>query len=316
MLVLGAFIIDLLVGDPRWLLHPVVVIGNGISRLEKVLRKWAAPLAGLRLSGVLLTVLIVGTAYGATFGLVWGAGRLHQWLGWVLALWIMATTIATTSLYRAAREIFDLLQAGNLEEARVKVGWIVGRDTHELDEGEIVRATVETVAENIVDGIVSPLFYGFLGGAPLAMAYRAVNTLDSMVGYKNDQYREFGWASARLDDLANFIPARITALLLLLAAAFAGFKWRDGWRILRRDAPKHPSPNSGCPESAVAGVLGVRLGGLNYYGGQPSFRAYMGESLRPLEAEDIRRSWRLMYGTAVLAVALGSVLWGLAMFLP
>lgn len=310
MLVLVAFLIDLLVGDPRWLLHPVVVIGKGITRLEFVLRKWAAPLIGLRISGVMLTVLIVGTAYMATFGLLWTVGSYYRFLGLLLAIWLMSTTIATNSLYKSAREIYDFLKAGNLAEARVKVGWIVGRDTQALDEGEIVRATVETVAENIVDGIVSPLFYGFLGGAPLAMAYRATNTLDSMVGYKNDKYLEFGWASARFDDLANFIPARITAALLLMAAAIAGLRWRDGWQIIRRDAAKHPSPNSGYPESAMAGVLGIRLGGLNYYGGQPSFRAYMGDSLRPLVAEDIRRAWRLMYGVAIMAAAIGGGLAG------
>jgi adenosylcobinamide-phosphate synthase len=312
MLVLGAFIVDLLVGDPRWLLHPVVVIGTAISWLESILRQRLAPLLGLRMSGVLLTVLIVTTTYWATYGLVEGAGKLHWLLGIMLALWLLSTAIATTSLYKSAQEIYALLLTGNLAQARVKVGWIVGRDTQALDEAEIVRATIETVAENIVDGIISPLVYGLLGGAPLAMAYRAVNTLDSMVGYKNDKYREFGWASARLDDVANFIPARITAVLLLLVAALSGYNWRMGWQILRRDAPKHPSPNSGYPEATMAGILGIRLGGLNYYGGQQSFRAYMGEKLRPLEVEDIRRAWRLMYGAAIAAAVLGGSLgWSL-----
>lgn len=181
---------------------------------------------------------------------------------------------------------------------------IVGRDTGHLDSPEIVRGTVETVAENIVDAILSPLFFALLGGAPLAMAYRAVNTLDSMVGYKNDKYRDLGWASARLDDIANYIPARMTALLLTLCAAHLRLDWRRCWHTVCRDARLHPSPNSGYPESAVAGALGIRLGGENVYHGVTSFRAYMGEPLRTMEPEDIIVTSRMMMWSSAIFVCI------------
>lgn len=181
---------------------------------------------------------------------------------------------------------------------------IVGRDTGHLDSPEIVRGTVETVAENIVDAIISPLFFALLGGAPLAMAYRAVNTLDSMVGYKNDKYRDLGWASARLDDVANYIPARMTALLLTLCAALLRLDWRRCWHTVRRDARLHPSPNSGYPESAVAGALGIRLGGENVYHGVTSFRAYMGDPLRTMEPEDIIVTSRMMMWSSAIFVCI------------
>ncbi|HEX3032074.1 MAG TPA: adenosylcobinamide-phosphate synthase CbiB [Bacillota bacterium] len=308
ILVAIAFIVDLLVGDPAWLVHPVVLIGKGITFCEEVLRKWVGPTVGLRAAGLVLTVIIVTFAYLITWIVVAAAGRVSPWLGMIVSVWLVSTTIASTSLYKAARELFQLLSTGNLEQARVKVGWIVGRDTHSLSESEVVRATVETVAENIVDGIVSPLFYAFLGGAPLAMAYRAVNTLDSMVGYKNERYLQLGWASARFDDAANFLPARLTAVFLVIATALKGLNWRRAVVTIRRDAPKHPSPNSGFPEAAVAGGLGIRLGGLNYYGGIPSHRAFMGDNLRELRLDDIRETWQLMYITAFLATAAGLAL--------
>ncbi len=181
---------------------------------------------------------------------------------------------------------------------------IVGRETSHLDEPEIVRGTVETVAENIVDAVISPLLYALIGGAPLAMAYRAVNTLDSMVGYKNEKYIHLGWASARLDDIANWIPARLTALLLTVSAFILRMNGRRAWRTMRRDARKHPSPNSGFPESTVAGALGIRLGGVNVYHGVESFRAYMGDALRPMESRDILLANRLLLTVSVLFVLL------------
>ncbi|MHB8172686.1 MAG: adenosylcobinamide-phosphate synthase CbiB [Thermincolia bacterium] len=305
MQVAAAYLIDLVVGDPRWLPHPVVIIGKGISLLEAFLRRWAAPLVGLRGSGVLLMVLMVAGSYLVTWAAVEGLTLIHPYLGLAAGVWLISTTIAAKGLAQAGLEIRNLLTQGDLAGARVKVGWIVGRDTHNLDEGEITRATVETVAENIVDGIVAPLFYAFIGGAPLAMAYRATNTLDSMVGYKNEKYIDFGWVSARFDDLVNYIPARLTGILLVLAAWIYGLNGRRAITMQLRDASKHPSPNSGYPESAVAGALGIRLGGQNYYGGQASFRAYMGEALEPLEGRHIGLTVRLMYVTSALAVLAG-----------
>ena len=303
-----AFLIDLVVGDPRAIPHPVIMIGKLIDHSEKFLRRAAAPVIGLRGSGVVLTWIIVGCTYLISWTVLHLAWQWHQWLGWVVSIWLLSTTLAIKCLNQAAGEIYQLLRAGNLAEARQKVGWIVGRDTGDLEEPDIVRATVETVAENIVDGILAPLFYAFIGGLPLAMAYKAVNTLDSMVGYKNDKYLDFGWFSARVDDLANYLPARITGVILLLAVTLAGKDTGRALRTWRRDAKEHPSPNSGIPESVVAGALGVRLGGLNYYGGRESFRAYMGEPLVELQREHIKETTRIMVITSFLALVTGIII--------
>lgn len=306
--VLAAYLLDLLIGDPGKIPHPVVIIGKGIDVAEKWLRRRVAPLIGLKAAGVILTCLIVSLTYGIMWVIAAGAARINVWLGLAVSIWFISTTLAVRGLGDAAMEIFSLLREGNIVEARRKVGWIVGRDTGHLDEGEITRATVETVAENIVDGIISPLCFAFIGGAPLAMAYKAVNTLDSMVGYKNDKYREFGWASARFDDLCNYIPARLTGFLLLLTFGLLGKPVGQVLRVIRRDAPRHPSPNSGIPEAAVAGALGIRLGGVNFYGGVESFRAHMGDPRVALGMEHIRNTVRIMRVTSGLTVVLGTVL--------
>lgn len=296
-----AYLVDLAVGDPAVLPHPVVLMGKVIDFLEGLMRRIASSRAMLRMAGALTAAVVVTGSWLLTFLLVKWMFNIHYWLGTALTVWLISTTMAGRGLASAAGEIFDLLMNGNLSEARRKVGWIVGRDTEKMDSGEVTRATVETVAENIVDGIVSPIFYAFIGGAPLAMAYRAVNTLDSMLGYKNERYIDFGMISARLDDLANYIPARLTGILLLVAAFLSRMRPRRALAAILRDAPGHPSPNSGIPEAAVAGALGVRLGGLNYYHGRESFRAYMGENLTPLEPKHIKQATNLMYLTSSLA---------------
>lgn len=295
---LAAFAVDAALGDPAWLTHPVVLMGRAIRRLEFWLPR-------SRAGGVALALLLPALAYGCTSGLIWLAGRLHPWLGAGLAVWLFATCLAARSLAEHALAVWRPLLAGDLAEARRKLSWIVGRDTHRLDEGEIARGAVETVAESTCDGVIAPLFWGLIGGAPLAMAYKAVNTLDSMVGHKDERYIHFGWASARLDDLANLAPARLSALLI----ALVGLSPRALSTALR-EARRHPSPNSGWPEAAMAGLLGVQLGGLNYYDGEPELRAYMGQPLRPLAGADIPRSVRVMYLAAALATGLGALtLW-------
>jgi len=311
-----AYLVDLAVGDPRVLPHPVVLIGKAIKRLESVMRRIARSSAGLRVAGVVTALVVVAGSWFSTSILLHWAFTFNCWLGAALSIWLISTTMAARGLAGAAGEIFALLAGGDLVEARRKVGWIVGRDTGNLTAGDVTRATVETVAENIVDGIIAPLFYAFIGGAPLAMAYRAVNTLDSMLGYKNKRYIDFGWASARLDDLTNYVPARLTGLLLLGAAGLAGLNAKRALATIRRDASGHPSPNSGIPEAAVAGALGVRLGGLNHYQGGASFRAYMGEDLNPLEPVHIKQTVKLMYLTSVLAVSIGALIAILAEYLP
>jgi adenosylcobinamide-phosphate synthase len=301
---LCAYLLDRLIGDPRWLPHPVVCMGWVITRLEQAIRRRFTRAASLKWAGMLFPLLLVGGSYLVVWLLLKGLAMLHPWLAWAAEVWLISTTIATKGLAEAGMNIYAKLQAGDLSAARSELAMVVGRDTEQLEEPEIVRGAVETVAENIVDAILSPLFYAAIGGAPLAMAYRAANTLDSMVGYKNERYEHLGWASARFDDLANYIPARIGALLIVAASWLKRLHWRQAWLVIRRDARLHPSPNSGFSEAGVAGALGVQLGGLNYYKGVPSDRARLGDPNRPLQADDIPQTVSLMYLVSFLFVCL------------
>lgn len=307
----AAVVLDLLIGDPRWLPHPVIGMGKAIRRVEGWIRQRATTAQSLKRAGILLPVIVAGGSFALAWLLLELCGAIHSWLAWGVEIVLIATTIAIKGLREAGLEVYGHLRSGNIAEARRSLSMVVGRDTGHLDEPEIVRGTVETVAENIVDAVIAPLFFALIGGAPLAMAYRAVNTLDSMVGYKNEKYLHIGWASARLDDIANWIPARLTAGLLTMVAAMLSLQWKKAIKMVRRDARKHPSPNSGFPESAVAGALGVRLGGENSYQGVISFRAYMGDPERPLEAEHIRVTNRLLLGVSVLFALLGTLVLGL-----
>lgn len=296
-----AFLMDCVIGDPRSKFHPVVLIGKLIAGLETWLYSPEDSAKRKFWRGLFLMLLVLVICYGATAGIVYGVRRLGlPYLSWGMEALLLSFTISPRNLAEAGREIQRYLAAGDIEEARFKVGWIVGRDTDKLTVPEITRATVETIAENIVDGVISPLFFFFLGGVPLAVAYRAANTMDSMIGYKNEKYLFFGRAAARTDDAWNYIPARITGLLLVLAAWLLKYDWREAWRMMRRDAAKHPSPNGGFTEATVAGALGIRLGGLNYYFGRPSFRTYMGEPRQELSPRHISGAIRLMYAATIL----------------
>lgn len=306
LILFGAYLIDRMIGDPRWLPHPVVWMGTCTTYLEKWIRSLVSNEKYYRLLGCLFPLLIVGGSYLVTWLLLQAAALVHPLVSTLLEVWIISATIATKGLADAGWEIYHHLRSGNLEKARVSLSMVVGRDTEKLDEAEVCRGAVETVAENMVDAIVSPLFYAAIGGAPLAIVYRAVNTLDSMVGYKNEKYRYLGWASARLDDLANYLPARLTALLLVAASRLKRLDWRACWRMIRRDARLHPSPNSGFPEAGIAGALGIQLGGLNYYQGVPSMRARMGDPTRSIQMEDIKKTINLMKLVSLLCM-LGSV---------
>ena len=307
-----ALLWDLAVGDPVSRLHPVALIGSLITWLEQRLLVAADTAFAKRCKGLLLVLVVLATTYAT----VWAFVRaFEQWLPADAALGLQALllsfTISPRSLTEVGHDIRRLLDAGDLAAARQQVGMIVGRDTQNLDEREITRATVETMAENIVDGIVSPLFFAWLGGVPLAFLYRAVNTLDSMLGYRNARYGDFGMAAARTDDVFNFAPARITGLLIVLAAGLLRFDWRGAARCIHRDAAKHPSPNSGISEAGVAGALGVRLGGLNYYGGIASNRATMGDPRHELKAVHIRRTAAMVLAVTLLFTLLITAL-GLA----
>jgi adenosylcobinamide-phosphate synthase len=299
-LLLLAFLLDQIIGDPAGIPHPVVLMGKVVAYLEKRLNNGLAYIRRQR--GVFLTVFLAGGSYLLTWSLLQALGYLHPLLQSGAEIYLISTTIATKSLLEAGRGVLAELQKPDLEQARRRLSWLVSRDTRDLPEADIVRGTVETLAENFVDGILSPLFFAALGGAPLAMAYKAVSTLDSMVGYRNERYRDFGWFSARSDDWANYLPARLCVPLLLAAGALSGYPVQEAWQIWQRDAGKHPSPNGGNPESVVAGLLGIRLGGINIYDGQKHYRAEMGEARHKATARDIGKTLSLIQQAAWLSL--------------
>ncbi|MBI1926648.1 cobalamin biosynthesis protein CobD [Candidatus Poribacteria bacterium] len=295
MFLVFAYCLDLILGDPRWFPHPVRGIGWAISQLERGLKRGR----GERWTGVVLVLVIVLGTYGLSFALIAMVTCLHRGISIALQIGMLWTTLAAKDLYIHTQQVLRPLIANDLSTARSMLSRIVGRDTENLDSSEIVRATVESIAENLVDGITAPMFYALIGGAPAALAYKAANTLDSMVGYKNERYRNFGWASAKFDDGVNFIPARLTGGLIPVVAAALRFDGRDSWRIFMRERKKHPSPNSAHAEAAFAGALNVRLGGTSTYQGVPSHKPYLGEPLQPLTPQTIRRAQILMWGTSV-----------------
>lgn len=302
-----AFVIDCVLGDPRASIHPVVLIGKLISFFENWLYDEKSSDKKKFFDGALLMICVLTVCYWVSAGIVCLAEMAHsRYVLIAVEAIFLSFMISPRSLSEAGREIRDYLVAGDIKNARFKVGWIVGRDTENLTVGEATRATVETISENTVDGIISPLFFFFIGGLPLAVLYRAANTMDSMIGYKNDKYMFFGRVAARCDDAWNYIPARITGVMLVVVAAVLGYDWRNAWRMMMRDAKKHPSPNGGYTEATVAGALDIRLGGLNYYFGKPSFRTYMGDPINELGPVHITQAIRMMYGATVLFIAIAS----------
>src|SRR3990167_1183362 len=299
LIILFAFILDLILGDPHWQLHPVRLIGRLIEFLEDNLRKTKIP---LKISGGLLVIFILGFTLGISFLLIKFAYWLNYYSGLLLSSVLVYFAIAPRNLYDESMKIYSFLKKGDLESARKSLSMIVGRDTNKLSESEVIRASVETIAENSVDAVISPLFYALIGGAPLAIAYSAVNTMDSMVGYKNNMYIDFGWAAARFDDIANYMPARISALLIPLSALICGKDCPGSLKIALRDGKKNPSPNSGIPEAAVAGALGIRLGGVNYYSGVPSHKPFIGDGSLELSNRHIKEANCLMLITSVFMV--------------
>ena len=297
-LVIG-FALDALLGDPAWLLHPVCIIGSYISFAEKRLR---ARGGNLRKSALLLTVstvLLTMAAAGALLALLSCFGRIPRLAGMALLDWL---GLAMTSLAREARGVERALDRG-VEAGRAQVARIVGRDTQRLSEEEIIKATVETVAENTTDGVIAPMLYAALGGPVLLWGFKAASTLDSMVGYMDERYRDIGWSSARLDDLLNFIPARITGPLLCLAAALTGLDGKNAWRVMRRDHACHKSPNCAWSEAAAAGALHIQLGGTHDYFGKPMEKPTIGDADRPAERSDIACAVCLMMTASTLGMA-------------
>ena len=301
------FVLDALLGDPYDMPHPVRLMGAAISRLEPVLRgAFAQTRAGQRAAGAVLVALVAGGSYATTHLALKAARSASPALGFVVQTLLCYQALAARQLGVEALKVRDALEHDGVEAGRAAVSMIVGRDTQELDQAGIVRATVETVAENASDGVVAPLLYLALGGAPAGMLYKAVSTMDSMVGYKNDRYRNFGTAAARADDVLNYVPARVTALLMCLVAPVVGLDGKAAWRILRRDRKRHASPNAGHPEAACAGALGVRLAGPASYFGKVHDKPTIGDDMRPVEVDDITRSTKLLAATSVAAFVLAA----------
>ena len=304
--ILGGALLDCLLGDPAWMPHPVIYMGKAISALEKRLRRAlpATPEGERRGGRILAAVLPLGTLLISGVVCVL-AQLLHPVLGFLVQLTWCWQALAAKGLAQESRNVYRELAKNDLTAARTAVARIVGRDTAELTSEGVAKAAVETVAENTSDGIIAPLFYMLLGGAPLALCYKAVNTMDSMVGYKNDRYLNFGRAAAKLDDVVNYLPSRLAALLWITAAALSGFDAKGAWRIWRRDRRNHASPNSAQTESACAGALGVQLAGPAYYFGVRYEKPTIGDPTRPVCPEDILRADRMMWVTAALALVLG-----------
>jgi adenosylcobinamide-phosphate synthase len=306
-----AYLIDMFIGDPPNWPHPVRWIGKMITFFEKRLNKGDSK----QLKGVGMLLFVLLSVYIIALVLVETGYGIHPIVGVLVESIIISTTIAQKSLKGAALEVYRPLSKGGLSEARTKLSYIVGRDTESLDEGEIARGTIETVAENTSDGVTAPIFWALLGGAPLAMVYRAANTCDSMVGHMNNRYIEFGWASAKWDDVMNWLPSRLTGMLMLLGQRPDSITYKKAWTILFRDAKKHPSPNSGWGEAAVAAILGIQLGGINYYQGIVSNRAKMGDPIQPIQADHIIQANHILSKTVLLFLLLlwiGGILLDLA----
>ncbi len=301
-LLLAAYLLDLIAGDPRWMPHPVKGIGWLAMQSEALLRGTVLP---LRLAGILAVLIVVGGSAGVAGLLVILAAKLHPWAGMAVAMYLMYSCFAVKDLCDHARAVEQALDAGDIELARRKVSFMVGRDTASLTVGGIALAATESVAENSVDGVTAPLFYALLFGPVGAIAYKAINTIDSTFGYKNERYLEFGWAAAKLDDLANYLPARVTVFVIALAAALSNLRFFDIFQAVRQGARRHASPNSGYPECACAGALGVTFGGARSYGGEFHDAPQLGIRAGECTPLTIRRSVQLMRLTAALFLVLG-----------
>jgi len=297
----AAYVADLILGDPHGYPHPVRLIGRAVQALEPELLHTEDSSMKQYLLGGILAGLIVVLAATLTWAIIRTAQWIHPVFSFIATIFFAYTTLATRNLYDEVKKVIKTLEQGNLTRARKEVGFLVSRDTDRLDEREVCRALIETISENTSDGIVAPLFYLAIGGPPLAMAYKALNTLDSMVGYKNERYRYFGWASAKADDVANFLPSRITALLFILSSLVLGKKWKGAWRVALKDGRKNMSPNSGYPEAAVSGALGIQLGGEDFYFGVLEKKPLIGEPEKSISLNDVKASLHLMLATSLIA---------------
>lgn len=297
------FIIDIFLGDPYTLPHPVRLIGKLISRLESYVRSW---FKNLRTGGFFLALTVIFLSSGIPFACLFIAYKISNVFGIAVESVFCYYLIAAKCLRDESMKVYRAILENDTEKARKAVSMIVGRDTAVLDEKGIIKAAVETVAENTSDGVTAPIMYISLGGAALGFFYKAANTMDSMIGYKNEKYADIGRFAARLDDLLNFIPSRLTALAMILSAYLLKFDGKNAFHIWKRDRRKHASPNSAQTESVCAGALDIRLAGDAYYFGELHKKEFIGDDIRPPESEDIRRANRLMYCTSVIVLIISA----------
>jgi adenosylcobinamide-phosphate synthase len=301
----AACVLDAAIGDPRAMPHPVRWMGRIIACVHRRVRgKWTGA-CSLRAAGALLAVGLPAAAFLVGWGAIAAGAVAHDWIGRAVAIVLASTTLAWRDLVDHVHAVSAALKDGSLARARQAVGLIVGRDTQDMSEADVVRASVEAIAESACDGVIAPLMFLVVGGPPLALAYKAVSTLDSMIGHPEEEFRHFGWAAAKIDDLANWIPARLTGWLIAAAAGVVLLSAKAVKRsgaILLRDGHKHPSPNSGRPEAAMAGALGVQLGGVNFYGGYRAERPVLGDARTTLSATQVDRAAYIMSVAYVMAI--------------
>ena len=303
-LILG-FFLDLLIGDPHSIPHPVVLIGKLIGVAEKAMRALFPKTPwGEKLAGGAVWLIVVSLSTAVPWILLHLANGVSPWLGLALETVMCAQILATKSLRQESMRVFEALKTGDLSQARYAVSRIVGRDTTRLDEAGVTRAAVETVAENTSDGVIAPMLYLAIGGAPLGFFYKAVNTMDSMLGYVEPPYQNVGLVPAKMDDVFNFLPARLSGLLMLAAGALLGMDGKNGWKIFCRDRYNHASPNSAQTEAVCAGLLDLRLAGDAWYHGVLHKKKFIGDPIREIEDADIPRACRLLYATAFLGLVL------------
>ena len=315
MIALG-FLLDQVLGDPHWLYHPVRLIGAYISFLEKGIRKlFGEGERALLAGGVVLVVLVTGTTAVVSGGILYACGRISPWLRFLASVILCYQLFAVKSLKDESMKVYQKLKENDLPGARYAVSMIVGRDTKNLSETGVTKAAVETIAENTSDGVIAPLLFLALGGPALGFLYKSINTMDSMVGYKNDKYLYFGRCAAKLDDVVNYIPARISAWLMILASACERMNWKNAEKIYKRDRYCHASPNSAQTEAVMAGALGVQLAGDAVYFGKVVKKPTIGDDIRPVEAEDIKRANHLMYLTSFLGLVFFAGIRALFLFL-
>ena len=303
-----AYVLDLIFGDPQNIIHPVQVIGKMISSGEKYLlgKRHESDRKYKFFAGMILNITVISVTYAVTY-LIYKSSE-NSIIFTVAEIYLMYTIFSINSLAREGNRVYNILKEGNIERARKDLSYLVSRDTGTMDEKMIIRSTMETISENTVDGIVAPMLYMFLGGLPLSITYKAINTFDSMVGYKNEKYMDFGKFSAKLDDVANFIPARITGILIVIASMILGYDYKNSLKIFIRDRKNHSSPNSGHAEAGVAGALGVQFGGRVSYFGKEVDKPVIGDKIKDFELEDIKKNIKIMYAASFLSLVVFSVI--------